>query len=302
MPGLWFEEFEVGQQFRHVMRRTITEADNVFFSRADAQPGGAAPRRGILPDRDGIRPAHRQQRLHARADGRHHRRRHDARHHRRQSRLGRGALPQAAVPRRHGARRIRSPVQAREQVAAGPGYRRIPPPRLQPEERAGRALPPLRPDEGQGRHERAAAVLAVRPGRQRKEAAEGQRERRRCADPRPGGFRRRRPPPAGARDDLRIPRRAGPPAAALGPHQPAGWRGAGRCRRRGARGPRRAGGAEGQRPGRAAARLPLARCAGGARGAAAGWHPPAVGGDRDGGGGARPRRTTRASRCPACTA
>jgi hypothetical protein len=32
MSGLYFEEFEIGQVFRHRMRRTITEADNVFFS------------------------------------------------------------------------------------------------------------------------------------------------------------------------------------------------------------------------------------------------------------------------------
>jgi acyl dehydratase len=38
MPGLWFEEFEVGQQFRHGMRRTITEADNVFFSALTHNP------------------------------------------------------------------------------------------------------------------------------------------------------------------------------------------------------------------------------------------------------------------------
>src|SRR3954452_8315936 len=38
MPGLWFEEFEVGQVFRHRMRRTITEADNVFFSALTHNP------------------------------------------------------------------------------------------------------------------------------------------------------------------------------------------------------------------------------------------------------------------------
>ena len=38
MPGLWFEEFEVGRQFRHVMRRTVTEADNVFFSALTHNP------------------------------------------------------------------------------------------------------------------------------------------------------------------------------------------------------------------------------------------------------------------------
>jgi acyl dehydratase len=32
MPGLYFEEFSVGQKFEHTIRRTITEADNVLFS------------------------------------------------------------------------------------------------------------------------------------------------------------------------------------------------------------------------------------------------------------------------------
>jgi len=32
MAGLYFEEFVLGQVFDHQLRRTITEADNVFFS------------------------------------------------------------------------------------------------------------------------------------------------------------------------------------------------------------------------------------------------------------------------------
>ena len=32
MPGYYFEEFTPGQVFRHPLRRTITEADNVLFS------------------------------------------------------------------------------------------------------------------------------------------------------------------------------------------------------------------------------------------------------------------------------
>ena len=32
MAGLYFEEFRLGQVFDHPLRRTITEADNVFFS------------------------------------------------------------------------------------------------------------------------------------------------------------------------------------------------------------------------------------------------------------------------------
>ena len=38
MPGLYFEEFHVGQIFKHFMRRTVTEADNVFFSALTHNP------------------------------------------------------------------------------------------------------------------------------------------------------------------------------------------------------------------------------------------------------------------------
>jgi hypothetical protein len=38
MPGLYFEEFSVGQVFDHPIRRTITEADNVLFSTMTHNP------------------------------------------------------------------------------------------------------------------------------------------------------------------------------------------------------------------------------------------------------------------------
>ncbi len=38
MAGLFFEEFRVGQVFRHAMRRTVTEADNVFFTALTHNP------------------------------------------------------------------------------------------------------------------------------------------------------------------------------------------------------------------------------------------------------------------------
>ena len=38
MPGLFFEEFSVGQKFDHTIRRTITEADNVWFSALTHNP------------------------------------------------------------------------------------------------------------------------------------------------------------------------------------------------------------------------------------------------------------------------
>ena len=38
MPGLYFEEFSVGQKIDHTIRRTITEADNVWFSALTHNP------------------------------------------------------------------------------------------------------------------------------------------------------------------------------------------------------------------------------------------------------------------------
>jgi len=38
LPGLYYEEFRVGQTFDHAIRRTVTEADNVFFSAMTHNP------------------------------------------------------------------------------------------------------------------------------------------------------------------------------------------------------------------------------------------------------------------------
>jgi acyl dehydratase len=38
MPGLWFEQFEVGQTFAHPITRTVTEMDNVLFSTLTMNP------------------------------------------------------------------------------------------------------------------------------------------------------------------------------------------------------------------------------------------------------------------------
>ena len=38
MAGLYFEEFSVGQTFAHPIRRTVTEADNVFFTAMTHNP------------------------------------------------------------------------------------------------------------------------------------------------------------------------------------------------------------------------------------------------------------------------
>ena len=38
MAGLYFEEFHIGQVFQHAIRRTVTEADNVFFTALTHNP------------------------------------------------------------------------------------------------------------------------------------------------------------------------------------------------------------------------------------------------------------------------
>jgi len=38
MAGLYFEDFEPGQVFRHAIRRTVTETDNVLFSTMTMNP------------------------------------------------------------------------------------------------------------------------------------------------------------------------------------------------------------------------------------------------------------------------
>jgi len=38
MPGLYYEDFEVGRQFRHELSRTVTEADNTTFSLMSLNP------------------------------------------------------------------------------------------------------------------------------------------------------------------------------------------------------------------------------------------------------------------------
>ena len=38
MPGLWFEEFSPGQIFEHPITRTVTEMDNMLFSKMTLNP------------------------------------------------------------------------------------------------------------------------------------------------------------------------------------------------------------------------------------------------------------------------
>ncbi|MDO8311076.1 MAG: MaoC family dehydratase [Sideroxyarcus sp.] len=38
MAGLWFKQFSIDQSFEHEIRRTVTEADNMWFSNATYNP------------------------------------------------------------------------------------------------------------------------------------------------------------------------------------------------------------------------------------------------------------------------
>jgi acyl dehydratase len=38
VAGLYFEEFDIGQQFQHLVRRTVTETDNLLFSALTMNP------------------------------------------------------------------------------------------------------------------------------------------------------------------------------------------------------------------------------------------------------------------------
>ena len=38
MPGVWFDELQVGQVFQHPIRRTVTETDNILFSALTHNP------------------------------------------------------------------------------------------------------------------------------------------------------------------------------------------------------------------------------------------------------------------------
>ncbi len=38
MPGLYFEEFSVGQRFAHALRRTVTETDNILITALTLNP------------------------------------------------------------------------------------------------------------------------------------------------------------------------------------------------------------------------------------------------------------------------
>ena len=144
MAGVWFDELSVGQVFQHPIRRTVTETDNVLFSAMTHNPAllhmdeeycrtetefgrrivNSCFTLGLMV---GISVGDTTLGT------------------LRQPRLGRGALPEAPVPRRHRAGGDRGGGAAGVALQARPGHRHLRAPRLQPARRTGRPLQALRP-------------------------------------------------------------------------------------------------------------------------------------------------------------
>ena len=132
MPGVYFEELTVGRVFVHALRRTVTEADNVFFSALTMNPAALHLDEEYCRDHTefGQRIVNSAFTLGlvvgiSVGDT-------TLRHDGRESRLGRGALSQTRVSWRHDPRRKRSRRSARKQIPAEQRHRRVRASRLQP--------------------------------------------------------------------------------------------------------------------------------------------------------------------------
>lgn len=146
MPGLYFEEFDVGQTFEHPIRRTVTEADNMLFSVMTMNP------QPLHIDAEFAAGTEFGQRLVnslftlglmiGQSVG-------DTTLGTTIANLGMSdvAFPQAGLPRRYDTDDHAGPRQAREQVPARCRHRRVRAYRPQPAQRAGRDLPPQCADE-----------------------------------------------------------------------------------------------------------------------------------------------------------
>ena len=120
MAGLYFEEFTVGQLFRHQPGRTVTEADNVLFTTMTMNPQ-PLHLDAAFASSDGIRAAAGQQPVDAGncrgavGGG------YDAGDDGGQSGLRQDRIPEAGVPRRYAVRRDGNHGQAG--IAVAPGRR-----------------------------------------------------------------------------------------------------------------------------------------------------------------------------------
>ena len=146
MPGLYFEEFRVGDVIRHSLRRTVTEADNLLFSVLTHNPSP------LHLDEEYMRNTEFGQRIvnscftlslmtgvsvgdNDRSDGN------------REPGLGRRPVSQAGLSRRHTKNRNRSGTGKGKQISAGRRSGDSSPPGLQPARRTRRELSARRADE-----------------------------------------------------------------------------------------------------------------------------------------------------------
>ena len=87
MAGLWFDELQIGQVFRHAIRRTVTETDNILFTTMTHNPAQLHLDEEYMRG-DGVWAATRQLGLYAGIDGGNFGGRHHAGHGGCQSGLG----------------------------------------------------------------------------------------------------------------------------------------------------------------------------------------------------------------------
>ena len=145
MAGLYFEQFEVGQRFEHLVRRTVTETDNLLFSALTMNPAAlhldAEYCKGTPFGQRIVNSVFTLGLLVGLSV-------YDTTYGTTVGNLGweEVRFPAPGADRRHAARRDHRAVQAREPVAPGFRHRDVRAPRLQPARRGGGFLPPRRAD------------------------------------------------------------------------------------------------------------------------------------------------------------
>ena len=151
MPGLYFEEFSVGQTFAHPIRRTVTEADNVFFTAMTHNPAQLH-----LDEEYGktteFGTAHRQFAVHAGTDDRHF----GAARRRSGTTVANLGMDEVRFPKPvfHGdTLHVESEVLELREVKSRPAerHRAVPAPRHQPARRDRRAMQAQRADAEEAR-------------------------------------------------------------------------------------------------------------------------------------------------------
>ena len=239
---MYFEDFEVGELYEHRLRRTVTQMDNMLFSNMTLNP------QPLHIDRDFCEKETEWGQplmnslftlgLMVGISGQ----RHDGRHHHRQSRHDRREIPAPAVRGRHHPLHHRGAGKRESKSRPGAGIVDL---HIRAYNQDDKLVAECKRQAfmlhaAEADVETPDALAPLRSRRQREEARQGPRHRRRRADPRPRGFGRGRAQGGGARDGARLSEGARAAREAAAPRR-AGQRARHRPdRRRSRRGRRRA--------------------------------------------------------------